>query len=84
MIVCKKVWFTSALTLVFLLSAGSSSTTLGGSWKSPYFSGKVAKIYVVGVSKQETNRRIFEDGFARHLNSYGVTGVSSYRDLPSV
>jgi hypothetical protein len=66
--------------LLFL--AGCSSTTVTGSWKNPDFTGTVHKIYIVGIAKQDTTRRIFEDEFSRNLEGYGATGISSYRDLP--
>lgn len=65
-----------------VLLAGCSSTTLSGSWKSPDFQGKVNTIYLVGVSNNETNRRMFETQFALELTVYGVTGIPSYKDLP--
>jgi len=71
------------LTLASLLLAGCSSTTISGSWKNPDFTGKISKVYVVGISKQETMRRLYEDEFRNELQAYGVTGISSYRDLPN-
>jgi len=77
---CRYAWIKGlALTL---LVAGCSSTTITGSWKSPDYTGQVKKIYLVGIAKQETTRRIFEDEFRKQLATYGVTGVSSYNDLP--
>lgn len=72
------------LALLFLttLLAACSSTTLSGSWKDPAFRGPVHKIYVVGVAKQEINRRLFEDSFERELAAMGTTVIPSYRDLP--
>ncbi len=69
------------LILLLCLVSGCSSTTLTGSWRSPEFSGRVDKIYIVGVSKQETHRRIFEDEFGAELQMYGIKTVSSYKDL---
>lgn len=64
-----------------LLAAACSSTSVTSSWRDPDYSGLLRKIYVVGIAKQEVNRRIFEDEFSRQLQGYGVTGVSSYKDL---
>jgi hypothetical protein len=60
---------------------GCSSTTLTGSWSDPEYSKPVNKVYIVGVSKQETQRRIFEDEFGTELQMYGIRTVSSYKDL---
>ncbi len=79
-----KSWSGPALALAtLLLCIGCSSTTLSGSWKSPEYTGKVKKVYIVGVSKQETRRRMFEDQFTQQLGKYGVVGISSYHDFPT-
>ncbi|NJC88854.1 MAG: DUF4136 domain-containing protein [Desulfuromonas sp.] len=76
--------FQAAMALLSLatLMVACSSTTLNSSWKDPEFRGPVHKIYLVGVAKQEINRRIFEDTFERELATLGATGIASYRDLP--
>jgi hypothetical protein len=71
------------LVLIGMLLAGCSTTTLSGSWKSPDYTGKVKKVYIVGMAKQDTTRRILEDGFNRKLSAHGVTGLSSYKDFPA-
>jgi hypothetical protein len=65
-----------------LLAFGCSSTVMTGSWRNPDFKGQVKKVYIIGIAKQETTRRIFEDTFSAQLAKYGVTGMSSYQDLP--
>ena len=74
------------IALLALLTAGivlsaCSSTMITGSWKNPDFTGRVEKVYVVGIAKQETTRRIFEDGFSKQLATLGATGIPSYGDL---
>jgi len=71
---------TMAAGLLFLGSA-CSTTSVVGSWKNPDYTGAIRKIYIVGIAKQETNRRIFEDEFRRKLETYGVIGIPSYKDL---
>ena len=73
----------SMLTIVFLMTSGCSSTVMTGSWKAPNFNGQVKKVYVIGIAKQDTARRIFEDDFRTQLATYGVTGISSYNELPT-
>lgn len=58
-----------------------SSTDIKGSWTNPDFKGEVKKIYLVGIAKDEMNRRVFEDSFSNHLFSMGVSTESSYRDI---
>ena len=71
------------MTLVGLSLAACSSTYMSGSWADPAYKGQVKDVYVIGVAKQETNRRIFEDTFARQFGTTGIKGISSYNDLPS-
>ena len=74
---------TMGLMLVALLVAACSSTTMSGSWSDPAFTKKAKNVYIIGISKDETRRRIFEDTFGRQLSSQGIKTFSSYRDLPS-
>ena len=74
------------IVLLILITAGMllgacSSTTITGSWKNPDFTGTVEKVYIVGIAKQETTRRMFEDGFSQQLARLGATGIPSYGDL---
>lgn len=73
----------ASLVLIGMLLAGCSTTTLSGSWKNPAYTSQVKKVYIVGIAKQKTTRRMLEDGFNRQLSAYGVTGLSSYRDFPT-
>jgi len=72
------------LLLLPTLLAACSSTTLSGSWKSPEFQGKVRKVYIIAVAKQDIVRRMVEDEFGRQLAVLGAGTLSSYQDLPSV
>ena len=74
---------TIGLMLVALLVAACSSTTMSGSWSDPAFTKKAKNVYIIGISKDETRRRIFEDTFGRQLTSQGIKTFSSYRDLPN-
>ena len=71
------------LMLITLLVAACSSTTMSGSWSDPAFTKKVNNVYIIGISKDETRRRIFEDTFGRQLASQGIKTFSSYKDLPN-
>lgn len=70
------------LFIAALLLGACSTTILSGSWKNPDYRGQIHKTYIVGVGKSETTRRMFEDQFVEELQLYGVSGVSSYKDLP--
>ncbi len=74
-------WFIVSVVSLSI-SACSASTKLAGVWKDSEYHGRIDKVYIVGVSNQEIHRRLFEDEFARHLLTYGVTSFPSHRDLP--
>ena len=64
----------------FLLTT-CSSTTVNRSWKSSDFTARINKPYIIGISKDDIKRRVFEDRFREALSKYGVQGIVSYRDL---
>jgi hypothetical protein len=67
------------MVLGALLIAGCASTKLVNQWKSPEFEGTpLRKVLVVGVSRQPSVRRVFEDEFAAQLRANGVQAVPSY------
>lgn len=71
----------SALILIGLTIAACSSTDMTGSWTNADFKGPIGKVYVVGLAKDEMNRRIFEDAFSNQFFSEGVSSEASYRDF---
>jgi hypothetical protein len=61
------------------LLAACASTSLVNQWKSPdYTAGPMRKVMVVGVAKQPSVRRVFEDEFVAKLKAAGVEGIPSY------
>lgn len=71
-------WLLLLLALVFL--AGCSSTQLAGTWSDPeYKGGSVAKVFVIGVAKDDLTRRMFEDEFVARLAALGSSGIPSYK-----
>jgi hypothetical protein len=66
---------------ISLIAFGCSSSYLTGSWKNPEYTGQVKKVYIVGIAKQDTVRRIFEEDMRQQLSTYGVSGIASYHDL---
>jgi len=69
---------------VILGSTGCGSTTrIVNQWSHPdYASPRFSRILVIGVSKQPSLRRTFEDEFAAKLKAAGVDAVPSYRYIP--
>jgi len=71
--------------LVALVAACATPTTLNMQWVNPAFAGKppLGKIIVMGVTRDATNRRVFEDAMVAALTAKGVPAVASYVYLPT-
>jgi len=69
--------------LAALLLAACASVSIGDSWSDPTFAGaKYRKILVLGISPNDTNRRVFEDSFARALQASGAQAIPAYTLIP--
>ena len=67
------------IVLAVFLSGCAGGNKMIGSWKDTSYSGPVkGKVLVVGVARNQTKRRIFEDSLVNNLKAEGVDGVSSY------
>lgn len=73
----KRVASTVALAL---LLAACASTTLDGTWQRAEFAGQRidGAVLVVGVARDETVRRLFEDDMVAKLAARGVKALRSY------
>ena len=67
-----------------LLGACAAPTVLNTQWMNPQFRGKppMRSILVLGITKDPTNRRVFEDQMVAQLATRGVRAVPSYRFAP--
>jgi hypothetical protein len=75
--------FALALAVALGLTACAASTKIVNQWVSPdYTSPRFRKIMVIGVSKQASIRRTFEDEFVTQLKAAGVEAVPSYLYIP--
>jgi hypothetical protein len=71
---------TAALFAVVLSMAGCAASKIVNQWHDPaYSSAGFKQIVVIGVSKQASIRRSFEDEFVAQLKSVGTEAVPSYR-----
>jgi hypothetical protein len=70
--------------LVTVLLAACATTTLDGSWIRPEFAGKRLQgpVLVVGVARDDTVRRIYEDEMVTRLGARGVKALRSYELVP--
>ncbi len=63
-----------------LMLGGCATTEIVNQWTNPqYASPSFKKVMVIGVSKQTSIRRTFEDEFVAQLRSAGVDAVPSYQ-----
>ena len=70
------------LILLAALLGGCASTSLVNQWKSPEYTGApMRKVMVVGVTRQPSVRRVFEDEFASKLKAAGVEAIPSYAQI---
>lgn len=68
-----------AVVLLYCLAGCGGGNKMTGSWKDTSFTSAVnGKILVVGIARNDTNRRIFEDSLVANLKAAGVDAVSSY------
>jgi Domain of unknown function (DUF4136) len=75
--------FALAIAGALGLTACAASTKIVNQWVSPdYASPHFRKILVIGVSKQPSIRRTFEDEFVKQLKAAGVEAVPSYLYIP--
>ncbi len=74
---------TGALLLVVLLAA-CASTTVDGTWTHPGAAGRRVEgpVLVVGVTRDETVRRIYEDAMVARLKARGIAASPSYAVEP--
>lgn len=74
--------FASGCIALILLSA-CTSTQLVQRWHDPEYPGsKLQKILVLGVFKDDTRRRSFEQAFTDQLNASGRHAVAGYSLVP--
>lgn len=70
--------FTGLFLCLFLLSSCSTSRLLS-SWESETHKSYVMdQVLVIGIAKNETKRRIYEDTFTDSLMDSGINAVASY------
>jgi hypothetical protein len=72
------------MLLVSLLLTACSTTSLDGSWTRPEAAGKRLQgpVLVVGVARDDTVRRVYEDEMVARLSARGVKAQRSYELVP--
>jgi hypothetical protein len=67
---------------ITVLAGGCAATQVRNQWKDPSWAGPPAtSVLVVGISRSETTRRLFEDTFVKELQADGLTATASYTQV---
>ena len=75
--------FTAVLLIV--LTGCSSSTKLIKRWHDPDYTGpKLQKVLVLGLFKEESQRRAFESAFVNQIDPTGKQAVAGYTLMPNM
>lgn len=78
-------WISRAAVLSFalLVAACAAPTVMNTQWSDPQFTAKpIRSILVVGVVRDTSNRRAYEDALAALLAARGIKAVPAYRFAP--
>jgi hypothetical protein len=72
-----------SFALAWLVVTGCGSTHIVQQWSNPdYVAPRFERIMVIGITRQASMRRSFEDEFVAKLKTTGVDAVPSYRFIP--
>ena len=71
------------VSMAFLVACAGPGTSLTTSWADPGAADKkLSKLLIIGVGKNPTVRRQYEDSFSRRLTTGNVSAMASYMALP--
>lgn len=65
-------------SLLVIVVCGCSPSTMTGAWRDQTYRNHIRKVLIIGISKNETYRRIFEDELSQQIQSRGTIAVPSY------
>ncbi|MGH6610980.1 MAG: hypothetical protein ACRECQ_12070 [Burkholderiaceae bacterium] len=73
-----------AAATVLTLASCATSTELNAQWVNPQAAGQlpVKSVMVMGINRDSTARRIYEDAMVQQLSARGIKAVQSYKSLP--
>ncbi|KLD66201.1 DUF4136 domain-containing protein [Dyella japonica] len=65
------------------LMPGCSTVSVNDQWRDPSFAGPpLSNVLVVGITRSDTMKRVFEDVFSQQLQAAGIRAERSYARLP--
>jgi len=73
----------AASAAIVLAACATRATTLNAQWVNPELAGKksVRNVMVMAVTRDSTNRRLFEDRMVAALATAGVKATQSYKSI---
>jgi len=77
----RKMAVLATLLIAVQLLPGCATTKFKDTWKDPQMTRKVKHVYLIGVTRNDKIRRIFESEMVRQLKAHGVNGIPSYPEL---
>lgn len=80
----KRIFFCLILAAYLSAMTSCATTTLDSVWKDPNYQGELDNVLVIGIARQENNRRLFEDRFVEQLQMNGKDAIASYTIIPSL
>ena len=73
----------AATAVLLAVAACATPTVLNTQWSNPSFSAKPMRtILVVGITKDSSNRRVYEDAMVAQLTARGLKAMPSYGFAP--
>ena len=74
----------AASAAIVLAACATRATTLNAQWVNPELAGKksVRNVMVMAVTRDSTNRRLFEDRMVAALATAGAKATQSYKSIP--
>jgi hypothetical protein len=75
---------TASIVAVLVLAGCATSTQFNAQWANPEAGNRlpVRSVLVIGISRDTTARRVYEDTMVAQLAARGVKAQPSYRSLP--
>jgi hypothetical protein len=62
---------------------GCSTVSVNNQWRDPGFAGPpLSNVLVVGITRSDTMKRVFEDTFSQQLQAAGISAEAGYTQIP--
>ena len=83
MVKCKLRIYMCVMVCYVMLLASCATTEIKSVWSdASYKGGPLIKVAVIGLAKDQTMKRLYEDEFVRQLKAHGVQAIPGYSVIP--